>query len=214
MDDRRPKLATPQEAATEGLRAGALLPAPAGAATRETTGRRVLAAPPSAYPARMPPANDVQGASSPLDPFGLWDAWARSLEFHAPLSGAVAQAIQASLAEHLGQLGLVNVNVGAAGDPDLERRIVDHVASYGRQLGWLLDAVDALVRVQAGDAPGDDDRAAFARVADLRREVDAVKAQAAAERVERLIDDVRALAADPEGNGDALRRLRAALAET
>jgi hypothetical protein len=151
-------------------------------------------------------------AAWPLDPFGIWDAWAHSLEFHAPLSGAVTQAIRTSLADHLGQLGLVNISTAAAGDPQLERRIVEQVASYGRQLGWVLDALDALIRAQDPARIDADDQEAFDRVSALRRDVEQLKATAAAERVERLVDDVRAMQRDPEANADVLAALRAALA--
>src|ERR671930_2225081 len=100
----------------------------------------------------------------PWDPLSAWEAWTRSIELHAPLSGAVTQAIRTAFADHLGQLGLVNISTAAAGDPELEQRIVEQVASYGRQLGWLLDAVDALIRAQDPARIDADDQEAFDRV--------------------------------------------------
>ncbi|HEY0837934.1 MAG TPA: hypothetical protein VGE72_28720 [Azospirillum sp.] len=38
------------------------------------------------------------------------------------------------------------INVGAAGDPQLEVRITREIASYGRQLGTILDALEVLRR--------------------------------------------------------------------
>src|SRR4051794_21150897 len=158
-------------------------------------------------------AEPVRLAASPLDPFGILDAWTRSCELHAPLSGAVNQAIQAALLHNLGQLGLINITTAAAGDAGLERRIVEQVASYGRQLGWLTDAVDALVRREAGETPGAEDEDAFAHVHRLRGEVEELKARAAVERIDRLTDDIRTLQHDPVANADALKRLRAVLAD-
>jgi hypothetical protein len=157
-------------------------------------------------------AEPQTSAASPLDPFGIWEAWTRSFEVHAPLSGPVNQAIQAALLHNLGQLGLINITTTAAGDAGLERRIVEQVASYGRQLGWLTDAVDALVRRQEGDTPDADDQEAFAHVHRLRRDVEELKERAAVERIDRLVDDVRTLQREPVTNADALARLRSALA--
>jgi hypothetical protein len=147
----------------------------------------------------------------PLDPFVLWEAWTRSLELHAPLSGAVNQAIEASLARSLGQLGLINITTTRAGDPDLERRIVEQVASYGRQLGWVLEAVDALVRAQRGETLDVDDERALHQLGRLRAEVDELKRRAAAERVDQLVAHIRLLRSAPEANAEALASLRQAL---
>jgi hypothetical protein len=150
---------------------------------------------------------------TPLDPFGLWDAWARSLTLYGPLSGPVNQAIQTMLARHLGQLGLINISTAAAPDPELERRIVEQVASYGRQLGWIVDAVDVLVRERRGEEPRRGDEEALEQLERLRRDVEQVKARAATERRERLVDDVRALVADRAANAGTIATLRALLAD-
>jgi hypothetical protein len=151
--------------------------------------------------------------ASPLDPFGVWESWARSLTLYGPWSGPVNQAIQATLARNLGQLGVINISTSAAKDPELERRIVEQVASYGRQLGWLLDAVDVLVRAHRGEPSRDSDQEALEQLERLHRDVDEIKAEAAAERRERLVDDVRALLADRERNAATIAALRAVLAE-
>lgn len=44
-----------------------------------------------------------------------------------------------------GQVGLVNINLGKSSNPELERRILDGVGSYGRQLGQLGDALEAVL---------------------------------------------------------------------
>lgn len=142
----------------------------------------------------------------------MWDTWARSFEVREPFSGAVNQVIRAALLHNLGQLGLINITTTAAGDAGLERRIVEQVASYGRQLGWLTDAVDALISREPGDIPSADDQQAFAQVHELRRDVDALKAREAAERVGRLVEDVRTLRRDRVANADALAKIERALA--
>ena len=55
------------------------------------------------------------------------------------------QPIQA-WADHLStQLGLVNVNVQATAQPQTEQRIVQDVASYGKQLGRIADVLLVLL---------------------------------------------------------------------
>ncbi len=78
--------------------------------------------------------------SQPLTP---WQAWLSMFGIQAPLSGDVTQDIAPSIG---GQLGLLNINATRSGDPELEQRIITQVASYGRQLGWLVEAVDVLAR--------------------------------------------------------------------
>ena len=44
------------------------------------------------------------------------------------------------------QFGLININVGASSDPQLETKVVANVASYGKQLGRVEDALMVLMR--------------------------------------------------------------------
>lgn len=65
-----------------------------------------------------------------------------------PLSGDVSQIINplSVLAKSMtGQFGFMNVNVGDSGNPELEKEILDRVGSYGRQLGWIGEALLAMI---------------------------------------------------------------------
>ena len=140
-----------------------------------------------------------------------------------PLSGAVTQSINPVTWWVRGaqQVGFINVYATNTPDAALERRIVEDVASYGRQLGRIMDALDVLLaraereRTGAWDAS---ERAAVAAFRELVRDVAAVKEQRAAGAVGAEID-VDALAArledlrrrDPALHGETLRRLRAVL---
>jgi hypothetical protein len=142
----------------------------------------------------------------------LWAAWLRPWGIHAPLSGDVTQDIETSLVRSLSdQLGLVNISLTGAGDPALERRIVEDVASYGRQLGRVLDALDVLIRHASPAEYPPDDRRALDALRSLREEVEGVKRRAASAELDRLVDGVRALRRDPEANRAALDRLEDAL---
>ncbi len=157
------------------------------------------------------PPNAGQGETWP-DPAALWQAWWRAFGLRAPLSGDVTQAIDTSLVHGIGdQLGFININSTQAGDPALERRIVEEVASYGRQLGRLMDAVDVLIRHDAGGKLTRDDQRALEDLQALRAEIDAAKRRSAAGRVDRLVSEIRALQRDPEANRAALHRIEEAL---
>lgn len=44
-----------------------------------------------------------------------------------------------------GQFGLVNISLGQTPRPDIEQKVLDEVGSYGRQLGWIGDALEVLI---------------------------------------------------------------------
>jgi len=65
-----------------------------------------------------------------------------------PLSGAVNQMfdmMNSWFRSIGGQFGLVNITVGSTADPDAEKRILEGVGTYGRQLGRIGDALRVLV---------------------------------------------------------------------
>jgi len=147
-----------------------------------------------------------------FDPADAWKAWWGAFGLRAPFSGDVTESIDAAFVRTMAdQLGFININTLRAGDPELERQITEQVASYGRQLGQILDALDVLIRADSRPALPPEDWQALAKLQSLRVEVEAVKARAAADRLDQLVSDVRALRADPDANADALRRLREAL---
>ncbi|HZS22498.1 MAG TPA: hypothetical protein VFA63_16140 [Pseudonocardiaceae bacterium] len=150
---------------------------------------------------------DDRYGSAPLTP---WQAWLSMWGLRAPLSGDVTQDISPAIG---GQLGLVNINATRSGDPALEQRIITDVASYGRQLGWLVDAVDVLVRCQPREHLTKADIHALDQLHKLAEQVAAVKKQAAVDRIDRIVADVQALSQDPEANAVAIQRVREALPE-
>jgi hypothetical protein len=119
------------------------------------------------------------------------------------LSGDVTQAIDTSF---------IRITGSSAGDPALERQIVEQVASYGRQLGRVLDALDVLIRHTDEAALSSGDRRALDELQSLRAEIEAAKARAAASQVDGVVADIRALRRDPDANAAALSRIQAALA--
>jgi hypothetical protein len=77
--------------------------------------------------------------------------------------------------------------------------------SYGRQLGRMADALQALLEERGEDA-SDDER--FREFLEMKREIDQIKLDAAATRIDRLESDLAALKA---ARPTEYRRLRDAL---
>jgi hypothetical protein len=50
------------------------------------------------------------------------------------------------------QFGLINIDLGDTAESDLERKLLDKVGSYGRQLGRIGDALEVVLKhVKLGD---------------------------------------------------------------
>jgi hypothetical protein len=87
------------------------------------------------------------------------------------------------------------------------------VACYGRQLGWLVEAVDVQAQRQSRRGLGEADLHAMDQVHALAERVAAVKEQTALDDVDRIVAEVQALSRDPQSNAEAIRRVREALPE-
>lgn len=96
------------------------------------------------------------------------------------------------------QAGFININNIQAGDVDLERKIIENVAGYGRQLGILMDFMAVLAQTKSeGDFQGQD-LLAFKQFQKLIREINHEKARhhrstATEKGVDRLLEDMKSL---------------------
>jgi len=85
--------------------------------------------------------------------------------FKPPLSGDVVQSINPLTAFMTGgQFGLVNVTIGQSSAPDVEKDVLSDVASYGKQLGQIGDALLVVIErlvAQQPDLAKDDAIRAF-----------------------------------------------------
>ncbi len=92
-----------------------------------------------------------------------------------PFSGGVQQDILPWTwwLRVMGQWGLININLGRTPDPELERRILDEVGSYGRQLGRISEALDAVIETQLDRAKLEDKH--IAAIYEFRRLLEDVK---------------------------------------
>lgn len=158
----------------------------------------------------MPTDSQGRDSSTLIDSL---QAWWRAFGLKAPFSADIFQhLINPSLLRDNAQWGILNINAMRSPDPALEQQIVTEVASYGRQLGRLLEAVDVLARLQHRDGLNVADQQALEDLQDLAQKVAATKAKATVERIDRLVADIRELRKDPDKNGEALERLKGALA--
>ena len=102
-------------------------------------------------------------------------------DVNLPLSGAVTQTINpwtAYLTAMGSQIGLINVNVGTSSDPDIEKAVLSSVASYGKQLGRIEDALLVLFAHFRPERPlTADEDAAIAALKAMVEEIAAVKAK-------------------------------------
>jgi len=141
------------------------------------------------------------GPWSTDDPAGWWAYWARmwpGLPVQAPRN--LTQPILPGWT--IGPV--LTVNETNSSSPQTEADIVAR-HSYGRQLGRLADAVSALVEERSPDAPADGRITAFTA---MTREIEQVKLDAAAARVDQLVRDLAELR---QARPDDHARLRSAL---
>ena len=95
--------------------------------------------------------------------------------FKLPLSGDVVQSINpwtAFFSPSGGQYGLININLGKSSEPKVEEEVLSDVASYGKQLGQIGDALIVLLRHLPKDAPlSHEDKAAIDALKSLLNEI-------------------------------------------
>jgi hypothetical protein len=68
--------------------------------------------------------------------------------FKLPLSGDVVQSISpwtAFMSPIGNQFGLINITMGQSSEPEVEKDVLSDVASYGKQLGRIGDALIVLL---------------------------------------------------------------------
>jgi hypothetical protein len=119
-----------------------------------------------------------------------------------PLGGDVTQRIGTWWIKSLSdQTGFININNVRAGDPEVERRIIEDVASYGRQLGRIMEALDVVIgHLRLGEGKGltADERRTLQDFSDLVRQVQVLKGGTSPPRLtlaelDRMLDDLQAL---------------------
>ena len=107
--------------------------------------------------------------------------------FRLPLSGNVTQTINPwnwVFNPTGGQYGLVNISLGQSSNHAVEEEVLSDVASYGKQLGRIEDALLLLIaRAEKSGDISDDEKKAYGALKDMAGEIAAVKAKHGAEPV-------------------------------
>jgi ABC-type transporter Mla subunit MlaD len=112
----------------------------------------------------------------------------------------------------MGQFGFININLAKSSDPEMERRIIENVAGYGKQLGRVIEVLDALLVNSATAGWSADQKKALADFLDMAREIAAVKGDYIAPtkaNVDRFLEGIRQLKEkDEKEYGEVVERLR------
>lgn len=106
--------------------------------------------------------------------------------FRLPLSGNVTQTINPwnwFFNQTGGQTGLVNIELGQSSNPPVEEEVLSDVASYGKQLGRIEDALLVLIAHFKPETPlKPDETKALAALKSLTKQIAVVKAKHAPKR--------------------------------
>jgi hypothetical protein len=131
-----------------------------------------------------------------------------------PFSGDVTQAINPWTwwLRLMSQIGFININLTKSSDPEMERRITENVAGYGKQLGRVIEVLDALIAHTATAGWTADEKKALGDFLELAQEIAALKGDYMAPtkaNIDRFLDGIRHLKqTDEQQYGEVLERLR------
>ena len=134
--------------------------------------------------------------------------------FQFPFSGNVTQAINPWTwwLRLMSQVGFININLTKSSDPDMERRITENVAGYGKQLGRVIEVLDALLVNSATTGWSADQNKALLDFLEMAKEIAAVKGDYIAPtkvNVDRFLEGIRQLKeTDEKEYGEVVERLR------
>ncbi|MBR0558096.1 hypothetical protein J5J10_20585 [Ciceribacter sp. L1K23] len=120
--------------------------------------------------------------------------------FQLPLSGDVTQTINPwtwVFSPAASQFGLLNlkIDLGPSADPDIEAEVVRDVASYGRQIGQISDAMAVLIEQLDRQSLTPEQHKAIVAFELLRDEVENVKARHKVTPAPEAARDMRAVTA-------------------
>jgi hypothetical protein len=91
--------------------------------------------------------------------------------------------------------------------PGLEHAIISDVASYGRQLGRILEALTVLVDQVHRPLPDASQEAALTRLTDMADQIRQAQSTYADRHLDTILDDIRLLGGSPADH-DAFQRIR------
>jgi hypothetical protein len=123
--------------------------------------------------------------SGPAEWFAWWSGLWREMYARAtPFPSLAPQALTQPILPGWVFANSVNVTEGNSSSPETERDILVRY-SYGRQLGRIIDVVGELIEKWPGGAPDDP---AVRRFAELRNDIDEIKAKRIAQAISGLAE--------------------------
>ena len=134
--------------------------------------------------------------------------------FQFPFSGDVTQAINPWTwwLRMMSQIGFININLTKSSDPEMERRITENVAGYGKQLGRVIEVLEALLANSATAGWSADQKKALGDFFEMAKEIAAVKGDYIAPtkmNVDRFLEGIRQLEEkDEKEYREVVERLR------
>jgi len=138
------------------------------------------------------------------------------MNYMLPLSGDVSQVINpwTLWLKYLNQqAGFININNVVSSDPEMEKKIIEEVAGYGQQLGWITEAFDLLVQKLTSTHVlrdlNDKELNSFRGLSQLRERIEELKYRSrhpkpTVQEVSQMIDDIRTLKEKDRGSYDEI----------
>jgi len=112
----------------------------------------------------------------------------------------------------MGQFGFININLAKSSDPALERRIIENVAGYGKQLGRVIEVLNALLVNSATAGWSADQKKTLDDFFEMADDIAAVKGDYLAPtkaNIDRLLKGIRQLKQkDEKGYDEIVDRLK------
>lgn len=146
----------------------------------------------------------------------VWNSWSAAYKaWQGLLPGLPKLApnwLDQSIASSLisgGQFSLLStsINQQATDDPRLEQEIVSEVASYGKQLGRLIEAVAVLAK-HAEDSVRTEDKGALTELSKLAEEIKTAREKFAHDHLEEVLDSIKLLGRPDHVDHEALHRIK------
>jgi hypothetical protein len=158
-----------------------------------------------AGPGRRAYRGFMDAVSGPAEWFAWWSwPWRAAGAGTSPFPSFAPQALSQPILPGWLFANSINVTEENSSSPETEREIVA-AHSYGQQIGRIMDVLDELIRKQPAGSLG---ARSVREFAELRNDIETIKARQAAKRAEQMTTD---LAAIKRRDPDEYRRLAAEL---
>jgi hypothetical protein len=145
-----------------------------------------------------------------------WELWTDAFTAWQRLLPGMPKLAPDSLEQNIassvfggGQFSLLTttINQQATDSPRLEQAIVSDVASYGKQLGRLIEAVNVLAK-HADDSIGAAERKPLTELTTLAEEIETAREKFARDHVDEVLESIKLLGRPDHVDHAALGRIR------